>query len=75
MLFLLKIFLDAALNPHDASEEDECERRQNNQIVGHIARRHDLEPEECAASKKLTEEGHDKKDHAVTGTVRQTVEQ
>ena len=76
MLLFLKVFLDAPLDPYDASQEDEGERRQDHEVVRNIAEPvEDVDPEERAASEEFPEEGDDQEDHAVAGAVGDTVEE
>ena len=75
-LFLLKLFLDAALCPDYASQQDEGHGRQDHQVVGNISEAvQDIDSEEGAASEKFTEEGHHDEHKAVSGSVGETVEQ
>ena len=70
LLFFLKVFLDRALHPYDASQEDEGERRQDNQVVGNVAKAvQDVYAEQRAAAQELPEEGHHNEDESVAGAV------
>ena len=78
-IIFLQVFVETALNPDDAGDEDEGHRGKNHKAVVDIAcvieaLRHHLIAKKRTASEKLAEETDDDKDYGVAYAIAHTVE-